>query len=446
MKTILEEIRKTSRAKSDLQRSLQNSRNTTPMNSPIKPKVTRKVIPKTDGKKEQRKGTRKQTKRTMPQEKVSERSEYDDLLDSLLKIKQGEGSEEYADLVEKAMEATDNLLSIKNSRSKTDSKQCKKAKNTTKSDVVFELLDKLGEKQSGNDNNNCNSETMEGAKACDPIELIKRIKAVAPGVTKGENIIDTIHKNAVNKSKEEHDIDTLCEKFRNILSKGAESQISQVKHDKSKKLVSGKCAKPDDSDIKRVVKYAHDKLDPRHSTEKEFENLTFNLLIAGEIELAMQTDIDPEERIAHLSIAKTLCYHRNYVSDDVLREGYDIMLKRVELGTHEWDEVLGEHLHEYLNYKANVLMRNLIQTDGDRAPFKKVENRKEKFHIENNRGQKDQVIYCNAFNNGNCKFTDHHEGKFSGMNITKWHICRRCWTVAAEKKSHKENSEECQRK
>ena len=105
---------------------------------------------------------------------------------------------------------------------------------------MFELLDKLSEKQSETNNNNSPTEINEGVNACNPIELIEQIKAIAPGETKGAAIIDTMHRNALNKSSEERDMDALCEKFLNLLSKGAESQNNEVKHDKNKMLV--KCA------------------------------------------------------------------------------------------------------------------------------------------------------------------------------------------------------------
>ena len=33
---------------------------------------------------------------------------------------------------------------------------------------------------------------------------------------------------------------------------------------KAKKLISGKCTKPDESDIKQVVRFPHEKLDVKH--------------------------------------------------------------------------------------------------------------------------------------------------------------------------------------
>ena len=81
------------------------------------------------------------------------------------------------------------------------------------------------------------------------------------------------------------------------------------------KLVSGKCVKPDEMDIKVVVKYAHEKLDPKYIQDQTFDSLPFNLLVAGELELASCPEITLEERLSRLKIAKVICYHKQYLTD-----------------------------------------------------------------------------------------------------------------------------------
>ena len=65
----------------------------------------------------------------------------------------------------------------------------------------------------------------------------------------------------------------------NSANKGSKEQCEEGKM--KGKLVSGRCARPDETDIKVVVKFAHEKLDPRHTQDRSFDKLTFNLLIAG---------------------------------------------------------------------------------------------------------------------------------------------------------------------
>ena len=109
-----------------------------------------------------------------------------------------------------------------------------------------------------------------------------------------------------------------------------------------------------------MVKYAHQKLDPRHTQERSFDKLPFNLLIAGELELAARDNINTAERLARLNIAKVICYHKQYLSDQDLRNGYDNILKKVEQGLEDWDGRLAEDLHEYFDYHTTVLLREKL--------------------------------------------------------------------------------------
>ena len=67
------------------------------------------------------------------------------------------------------------------------------------------------------------------------------------------------------------------------------------------------------------VKYAHEKLDSKHTQHKEFDALEFNLLIAGELELISLESIPEDERDARIEVAKTMCYHKKYFEDGNLR-------------------------------------------------------------------------------------------------------------------------------
>ena len=217
---------------------------------------------------------------------------------------------------------------------------------------------------------------------------------------------------------------------------------------KNKKLVSRRCAKPDECDIKMQVKYPHEKLDPRHviETNRNFDQLPLYLLIVGELELVEQEDISKEERNVRIAIAKTLCYHKMYLEDEDLRNGYDQIVKKVERGMQGWDRVFGEHLHEYLNYRVNVNLREQIQ-EGNTAPFTKVDRKKNR-QDENNKmslENKERVIYCQDYNNQRCRFKDHHKGKFAGKTVTKFHICKKCHQ-SGEIRSHRETDDFCPRK
>ena len=91
-------------------------------------------------------------------------------------------------------------------------------------------------------------------------------------------------------------------------------------------------------------------------------------------------------------------------------------MKKVERGVQEWDESLGKHLHELLNYKANVIVRERIQQEKD-TPFTKVETKKQiRGQKKTNMESKEKIIFCNDYNNGSCIHRDHHEGRW-GRNV-----------------------------
>ena len=138
---------------------------------------------------------------------------------------------------------------------------------------------------------------------------------------------------------------------------------TQETMDKKKKLISGRCTKPDEAHIKQVLKFPHEKLDPRHigAGDRVFDKLTFPLLVAGELEIASCEEVSDQERRARINIAKTICYHKAYLNDQDLRDGYNQLIKSIEQGKREWDPDLGERLHEFYDYQANKLVRERVQ-------------------------------------------------------------------------------------
>ena len=264
------------------------------------------------------------------------------------------------------------------------------------------------------------------------VELLKDGKTGA----KAETIVSTI-------GKMDTGLDDNIEKT--TVKVGEEAGSSE----KGKKLVSGKCTKPDEADIKKVVRFPHKHLDSRHARNRCFDKLPFSLLIAGELELIAQEDITSNVRKARTAIARTLCYHKTYLDDENLRDGYDHILKKVKRGAQEWDEVLGEHLHEYLHYRANVILRQKLQEEPEQG-FTKVEHRKN--GQQNRRSlpgkaskQEETIIYCHDYNRNECVHRDHHEGHFNGQKVVKFHICRKCH-ASGEIKSHREGEDSCPRK
>ena len=115
----------------------------------------------------------------------------------------------------------------------------------------------------------------------------------------------------------------------------------------------------------------------------------------------------------------------------------------------DWDPVLGEYLHEYLDYRANIILREKVQAEtqsgNNSNPFTKVENKKASNKRMTDKDGEQKVVYCLEFNTNTCAHHDHHPGRFGGKNMTKFHVCRKCHQ-AGEIKSHKEMDNCCPRK
>ena len=206
--------------------------------------------------------------------------------------------------------------------------------------------------------------------------------------------------------------------------------------------------KADEFDIETVVKYTHEKLDTRHVLNKEFDKLPFNLLVAGVLELAAQEHISKEERMNRILMAKTICYHRQYLRDEDLRNGYDSIIKKVEQGLESWKSNLGELLHQHYDYRTNIIMRTQIQERNNEEKWKSGEkNGKKEMGMNEGIGKQEgeKPIFCMEFNKGECPQPSSHQGNFGGQRCIKWHICRKCLCFG-EFLVHTEVDRECSRR
>ena len=136
------------------------------------------------------------------------------------------------------------------------------------------------------------------------------------------------------------------------MAQGEDHQGEPVEEGKSHKLKSGKTTKPDESGIKRVVQYGHEKLNSVHMRSRIFSDLTFHFLVAGEIELILQETMGPQEKLARLHLLHMLCYHREYVDVEDLKDQYNVVMKCIETGQFSWADfkALDAQMHSDLTF------------------------------------------------------------------------------------------------
>ena len=231
----------------------------------------------------------------------------------------------------------------------------------------------------------------------------------------------------------------------------SDSEDEQMDHRTGKKLRSGILTKPDEAGIKVVVQYAHEKLDTVHVKDRVFAELSFHFFVAGELEIALQDDrhLRTDEKIARLHFLKVLCYHKEYLDVNDLKNQYVANLQAIERGEASWSDYkhLAHQLHTNLTFRATVKSRErenamvaklekLVAIDGKKSERKPVKSE--------NISDSGKVIYCMDYNRGVCQFHDHHEGNFNRKPVTKWHICRKCLLQDGHpRRSHPETDPAC---
>ena len=429
-----EKFKKLNKTEQSLNKSLASSRNNSPLGSPKKAGKKTGAVQKKTGTHKSKfnfNSTAEQRGECFQNTEIKGENEIDnaELLNMLVSLKQG-NSTHFSELLNKSREASDNFEFLKRDRNRAGANN-----NDTGSSEL------KGEKKG----NNTGVRSVEHDK-CDDVsgpdgisQLVEKLRII-----KQKNECMSVQETSITETgKLVQAINTLVEKLDE--RRKGDYKILGDKEGK-KKLVSGKTTKPDESDIKKQIKFAHEKLDPRHVKERVFDKLTASLLVAGELELAAQPNISEEERLARINIAKTVCYHKKYLQDEDLREGYDTILKKVEQGTAEWSRMLSEELHLFYDYRANAILRE--KSGGLTAG--KQKGKTENNETETAEGDEDKdagkVIYCLDYNLNKCSHDKSHKGKWKGkQGVWKWHVCKTCLR-SGELNHHRDGDTKCPNK
>ena len=239
------------------------------------------------------------------------------------------------------------------------------------------------------------------------------------------------------KKRKEHEI-----------SASEEGEVSEDSEPSVKKsnLKSGKCAKVDNTDIKKVVRYPHSKLNREFVSVVEFDQLPLNLFAAGETELILCTKGEAK-RDARLRILLMCLYHSQFLDVKEIREQYDVIMKGIERGEWFWVDNLTDKLDRALDRRARVLDRQVARSrsvEVRQIPRGGVSKKNDKVKPEAKEGFREEVIYCMDFNKGRCPESGSHVGRFAGRdNVFKLHICQRCWMEKSLKVGHPEIDDRC---
>ena len=188
----------------------------------------------------------------------------------------------------------------------------------------------------------------------------------------------------------------------------SEAETKKVK--KGKKVCSGIYAKPCNSEIVSGELFAHSALDDEIGGHRELNKLSFNLLVAGELEIISNKLISKDERNTCIEVLKKLAYKAEYLTCDEIIRQYTNFVHKVERGKFRWGSKSDLRTFEQqLVYCISIEHRKNVRKSS-------------KF----NEKLQDHTKYCLDFNRGSCKFNQGHEGKLHGQTVFKAHICKAC--------------------
>ena len=184
---------------------------------------------------------------------------------------------------------------------------------------------------------------------------------------------------------------------------------------KGKHKVSGLYAKPGNVRLLSNELFAHVALDDDMGGHRDRKDLSFNLLVAGELEIISSKDTPKEEKFSRIEVLKKLAYKSEHLPREEILKQYANFVHKIEKGKFSWGSKKDLEIFEHqLIYNISI----------NRASQQDLTDKYEK--SEKCAKFKNRKKYCLDFNRGSCKFNKGHEGKINGQLVFKEHICRKC--------------------
>ena len=194
-------------------------------------------------------------------------------------------------------------------------------------------------------------------------------------------------------------------------SESSDDEDRSFKRKKGRKIKSGLFARAANEKLVSNEWYAHAALDSEVG-DKDPKSLSFNLLVAGELEIISDSSISKKERDTRIEVLKSLAYKHEYLSRPAILEAYTGFLKRIEKGKFRWGSKRDlREFEQKLLYALTVEGRRGVKLEKGKDKLNRLE---------------DRTKYCLDYNRGTCKLERQHEGKLGGQVVLKHHICRRC--------------------
>lgn len=234
--------------------------------------------------------------------------------------------------------------------------------------------------------------------------------------------------------------------------RGQERRRSKKRQKKGKTLKSGVRAKAHKIRLKTSELCAQAVLDEEYYPgSHSLESLSFDQLVAGELEICTMLDISRKEKMIRLKILKLLAYFAGIVAQSTIIEVYKAVILKVEKGIFSWSSELVEKMENMLDRAVSKSKISAeIEEQKKEKAVEKNANRENKEKVQKDPGIQlkngDTIVYCADYNKNKCEKSNPHDGKFMGREVMKYHVCNVCLTADKEKRFHRESEDKCPHK
>jgi hypothetical protein len=167
-----------------------------------------------------------------------------------------------------------------------------------------------------------------------------------------------------------------------------------------------------------------------------YNDLDFNLFVAGELETILAQSISKTEKHGRLELLKKIAYHSTIYPFDVLRDLYAACLRQIETGNASWAD-------DQTQLETTVLSRRFVEGGKSDKSDRVVSSKRGESGRSIAEGNV-KTLFCSLFQSDKCKEVSPHDQYIRGLGIKKVsHICATCHTKDGNSLSHHAKSPSC---
>jgi hypothetical protein len=188
--------------------------------------------------------------------------------------------------------------------------------------------------------------------------------------------------------------------------------------------MSGSFDRPSDEVVKKQF-WPQAKLQFEYAGSKvSFEDVEFNLFVAGELEIISSRNIDKVEKNGRIKLLKKIAYYFELYEWKGIKKLYAHIIGKIENGVATWK-------HDFSEVETPLLIK-----------YAKSEQ-KSKIREKREVKKEETVFYCSYYQRKKCSHSKSHMSKIKGAERYFQHICATCWRKDQKKMYHPESDEIC---